>query len=86
MKDILPPCPEPGGPIRHDTFPLGGTDFAAEVGLARLAKLALFALGRVEGHDMVARLDVGDALANGLDDAGALVAEDDGEGALGVFA
>lgn len=40
----------------------------------------------LEGNDMLARLDAGDALTDGLDDAGALVSEDDGECALGVLA
>lgn len=40
----------------------------------------------LEGNDMVTRLDAGDALAHGLDDAGALMSEDDGECALGVLA
>ena len=35
---------------------------------------------------MVARLDVGYALAHRLDDAGTLMAQDDGERALGVLA
>jgi hypothetical protein len=35
---------------------------------------------------VVARLDVGHALADRLDDARALVSEDDGEGALGILA
>lgn len=35
---------------------------------------------------MVTRLYIGDALADGLDDTGALVAENDGEGTLGVLA
>ena len=35
---------------------------------------------------MVAGLDIGDALADGLDDAGTLVAQDDGEGTLGILA
>jgi len=35
---------------------------------------------------MVAWLDVGDALANGLNNAGAFVSKDDGESALGVLA
>lgn len=35
---------------------------------------------------MVAGLYTGNALADGFDNAGALVAKDDGEGALGVFA
>ncbi len=40
----------------------------------------------LESHDVVARLDVGHALADRLDDARALVSQDDGEGTLGVLA
>lgn len=57
-----------------------------EVGLARKAELALLALGSVEGNDVVADLDVRNAGADRLDDTTALVAEDDGEGTLGVLA
>jgi hypothetical protein len=35
---------------------------------------------------MVSRLHGGDALANGLDDAGTLMTKNDGESTLGVFA
>lgn len=40
----------------------------------------------LESDDVVAGLHVGNALANRLDDAGTLVTEDNGEGALGVLA
>jgi hypothetical protein len=40
----------------------------------------------LESDDVVARLDVGHALADRLDDTGALVAQDNGEGTLGVLA
>lgn len=40
----------------------------------------------LECDDVVAGLDGCDGLADGFDDAGALVAEHDGEGAFGVFA
>lgn len=40
----------------------------------------------LERDHMVARLDVGDALADGLDDTGTLVTQDYGEGTLGVLA
>lgn len=53
---------------------------------AGFAELALLALGCVQRDDVVADLHVGDALADGLDDTGALVSEDDGEGTLGVLA
>jgi hypothetical protein len=39
----------------------------------------------LEGDDVVAGLDVGDALAHALDDSAALVAEDYGEGTLRVL-
>lgn len=40
----------------------------------------------LEGYHVVADLDVGHAVADRLDDAGALVSEDHGEGTLGVLA
>jgi hypothetical protein len=86
VKEVLAAGAEARGAVGHDAAALGGADLAAEVGLAGLAELALAALGGVEGHDVVADLYVGDALADGLDDAGTLVSEDDGEGALGVLA
>lgn len=45
VEDVLAARLEAGGAVRHDTLTLGGTDLAAEVGLARLAELALAALG-----------------------------------------
>lgn len=50
-------------------------------------KLESGSIGRIlEADDGVAGLDVGDALTNRLDDAGALVSEDNGESALGILA
>ena len=40
----------------------------------------------LESDDVVAGLHVGNALTNRLDNAGTLVTEDNGEGALGVLA
>ncbi len=40
----------------------------------------------LKSHNVVARLHIGDALAYRLDDARALMAQDDGEGAFGVLA
>lgn len=53
--------------------------------LAGLAELALLALGGIESDNMVAGFDVGNALADRLDDTGALMAEDNGESTLGVL-
>jgi hypothetical protein len=86
VEEVLAAGAEARGAVGHDAAALGGADLAAEVRLAGLAELALAALGGVEGHDVVADLYVGDALTDGLDDAGALVSEHDGEGALGVLA
>lgn len=86
VEDVLTTGAEAGGAVGHHTSALGGADLAAKVGLAGLAELALLALGGVESDDVVAGLHVGDALADGLDDTGTLVSEDDGEGALGILA
>jgi hypothetical protein len=51
-----------------------------------LAELALSALRGVERDDVVANLDVGDTLADRLDDSAALVSADNGEGTLGILA
>ena len=42
--------------------------------------------GILERNDIIARLHARHSLANGFDDAGALVAKDDGEGTFGIFA
>lgn len=86
VQQVLALALEARGAVGHDALALGGANLAAQVGLARLAELALLALGGVEGDDVVAGLHVGDALADGLDDTGTLVTEDDGEGTLGVLA
>jgi len=86
MQQLFALALEAAGAVGHDAFALGGADLATQVGLAALAELALAALGRVEGNNVVAGRDVGDARADRFDDAGALVAEDDGEGAFRVFA
>jgi len=51
VEEILALALEARGSVRHDTLALSGSDLATEVGLARLAELALLALGG-------ARLDV----------------------------
>jgi len=86
VQDVLAAGTEARGAIRHQALALGGTDLAAQVGLAGLAELALLALGGVESDDMVTGLHVGDALADGLNDTSTLVSEDDGESTLRVLA
>lgn len=102
VKEVLATGTEAGGAVRHDTLTLCSTDLTAEVGLAGLAELALAALGGavvvsisrkngtdgnvLKSDDVVADLDGGHTLADGLDDTGTLVTEDDGESTLGVLA
>jgi hypothetical protein len=86
VKQILALALESRGAIGHQTLTLGGSDLTAKVGLSGLAELALLTFGGVESDDVVTGLDVGDALANGLDDTGTLVSKDNGESTLGILA
>jgi len=98
VEDVLAAGTETGGAVRHLSFALGQTDLAAQVGFSalfmswgswerqHLAELALSTFRGVERNDMVADLDIGDALADRLDNSASLVAADDREGTLGVFA
>jgi hypothetical protein len=45
VEQVLALALEAGSAVRHDSLALRGSDLAAEVGFARLAKLALLALG-----------------------------------------
>lgn len=45
VQDVLAAGLEAGGAVGHHTLTLGGTDLAAQVGLARLAELAFTAFG-----------------------------------------
>jgi len=85
VKQILALALESRGTIGHQTLTLSGSDLAAEVGLSGLTELALLAFGGVKGNDVVTRLDVGDALTNGLNDTSTLVSEDNGESTLRVL-
>ena len=64
-----------GGPVGQVALVLLLADRHAEVRARADAVHALATLGREERHDVVAGRDVGDALADGLDDARALVPE-----------
>ena len=86
VQQVAALAAEARGAVGHLTLALRRADLAAQVGLARLAELALLALGSVQSNDMVARLDVGDALTDRLDNTGTLVSENNGEGTLGVLA
>jgi hypothetical protein len=86
VKQILALALESRGAVGHQTLTLCGSDLTAKVGLSGLAELALLAFGGVESNDVVTRLDVGDALANGLDNTGTLVSEDNRESTFGILA
>lgn len=74
-----------GSAVGHHTFTLGGTNGDTQVGLARFAELAVAALRRVQRHDVIADLDTGNTLADGLDDTRSFVAENAGENALRIM-
>jgi len=86
MVDRLALIAEAGGAVGHQTLALSGANRAAEVGLARLAELALPAFGGIERNHVIADGNRRDALAHRLDDSAALVAEDAGEHALRILA
>lgn len=67
---------------------LGGRGADVRGSKVEAAHIERMEVGRnsLEGDDMVARLDARDALADGLDDAGSLVAQDDWKRTLGVLA
>src|SRR5882724_6624962 len=77
---------EAAGAVRHDALALGGADGRAQVGLARQARLALPALGRVERNHVIALFDRGDAGPHVHDDASALVPENHREQTLRIGA
>ena len=86
VVDLLSAQREAAGAVRHEALALRGADRGAQVRLARQARLALPALGRVERDHVVALLERGHARADVDHDARALVAEDRREQALGVGA
>lgn len=77
---------ESASSVGHHTFALCGTDSPAKIGFSRQAELALAALSSVQGDDVVAGLDVGNALANALNNTSALMSKNDGESAFGILA
>lgn len=86
VQDVLTFALESGSSVRHHTLTLGGSHSTTEVSLSGFAELAFSALSSVERNNVVANLDVVDALADRLDDTTTLVSKDDGEGSLRVAA
>ena len=77
---------EAAGAVGHHALALRRADRRAQVGLARQARLALPALGRVQRNDVIALLQRRHAGADVDHDAGALVAEDRRKQALRIRA
>ncbi len=84
MINGLPVFKKTRGAVGHQTLSLRRPNCLAQIGFSRFAELALAALRSIEGNYMVAHGNTGDALAQGLDDAAALVTEDAGKLALGI--
>ena len=76
VVDLLSTDREAAGAVGHHALALRGADRGAQVRLARQARLALPALGRVERNDVVALLHRGDAGPDVDHDACAPVPED----------
>jgi hypothetical protein len=72
--------------VGHQAFALRRADRRAQIRLARQARFALAAFGRIQRDDVVAFLHRGDARADVHYDPRALVAEDGREQALGIAA
>lgn len=85
-RSIVLECGETCGGVGHETLALGGSNLDTQVGLGRLAELALLTLWCVQWNDMIADLDTGDALTNGFDDAGTLVTQDTWEETFWILA
>lgn len=66
VEELLALALESGSSVRHHSFTLGRSDLAAKVGLSALAELALLALCRVQGDDVVSDLDVRHTLSDAL--------------------
>jgi len=84
VEDLLALASKTRSSIGHEALALRGADLATKVGLAGSAELALLALRSVEGNDVIANLQSGDALTNALNDTSTLVSENDREDALGI--
>ena len=75
---------EAAGAVRHDTLALGDTDLGADVGLARVAELAVVALWDIAWDDVITWHNRGDTFTDRLNQTGALVAKDDWEETLRI--
>ncbi len=76
---------EPRCAVGHQALALGRTNRLAQVGLARGAEAALAAFGRVQGNNVIADGDGGDARTHLLDDCAAFVPEDRRKDTFRVF-
>ena len=84
MVDRVVAEPETAGAVGHDSASLGFADRLAEIGLARQAVFALAALRRVQRDNVVSRREPRHSGADLDHHAGAFVAQNGGEEALGI--
>jgi hypothetical protein len=96
VKDILSTSTEASGAVWHESLSLSGADLAAQVGLSTLlvstsqkcndlAKLAFSTFRSVKGNDMVADFDVGNTIANRLDDSTTLMSTNNRKSTLRIL-
>ena len=76
---------EAAGAVGHQPLALGFTDFPAKVGFARQAEFALAALGGIEGNNMIADGNAGNAFTNRLYNSAAFMAKDYRKVDLGIL-
>ncbi len=85
MQHLLTIDGEAARTVGHQALPLGHADGLAEIGLARRAEIALAALGRIKGNDVIADLHGRYAGTDFLDDAAAFMPEYRRERAFGIL-
>ncbi|MNZ69825.1 hypothetical protein D3C78_881400 [compost metagenome] len=84
MENRLAFVGETRSAVRHQALALGGTNGLAEVGLARLAELALATFRGIQRDHVITRRDRGHTLADGFDNGSAFVTQDRREDAFRV--
>ena len=85
MIDGLAVLVEAAGAIGHQPLALGFADFPAQVGFAGQAEFALATFGGIQGNNVIADGNAGNAFTNRLYNAAAFMAKDWRKVALGIL-
>ena len=85
MIDGLAVLVEAAGAIGHQPLALGFADFPAQVGFAGQAEFALATFGGIQGNNVIADGNTGNAFTNRLYNAAAFMAKDGWKVALGIL-